>query len=240
MSYLSFISDENLELEVGKVLLTATDALKAGKAKLNKNVIDPFSVAFEMAGFGIKDVSAWETTELTRQSQKTLSNAFGMFHQNILGHINGWENLASGRSVDLRCKEKKIIAEVKNKHNTISGGKLGNVYDHLDQLVMPIEGNYKGYTAYYVEIIPKPKSSKPQKYDIPFTPSDPKTKTKKTKNELIRKIDGQSFYNLATGIPDALKQLYAVLPKVISNVSPYEFSPTQIKDINAYFDKAFV
>lgn len=240
MPYLHFISDQNLEQEVDKILSTASLALDEANTKFEQNVIDPFSVTFEMAGFKIKEVASWEVREKSRQSQKTLSNAFGDFHQNILGHVAGWKNLGIGHSADLECADKKIIAEVKNKYSTVSGGKLCDVYDHLEQLVMPIASRYKDYTAYYVETIPKPKGGKPQNYDEPFTPSDKKTKTRKPPNELIRKIDGQRFYALVTGVPDALEQLYDVLPTVISKLSPYSFSPNEIPLMKAYFKKAFL
>lgn len=240
MPYLSFISDQDLEKEVSLILTTAGVALKKANTKFGKNVIDPFSVIFEMAGFNIKEVSTWEVSEKTRQSQKTLSNAFGTFHQNILGHIAGWKNLGIGHSADLECDDKKIIAEVKNKYNTVTGGKLCDVYDHLDKLVMPIVSKYKGYTAYYVEIIPRPKRSKSQKYDVSFTPSDKQTKTARAANVLIRKIDGQSFYELVTGVPDALEQLYDALPIVIGNLSEYQFKPDELARMKIYFKKAFV
>jgi len=240
MPYLSFISDEDLEKEVSLILSTAAVALKKANTKFGKNVIDPFSVMFEMAGFNIEDVATWEVSEKTRQSQKTLSNAFGTFHQNILGHINGWENLGIGHSADLECAGRKIIAEVKNKYNTVTGAKLCDVYDHLEKLVMPIVSKYKGYTAYYVETIPRPKKSKSQKYNVAFTPSDKQTKTTKPANNLILKIDGQSFYALVTGVPDALEQLYDVLPTVISNLSGHTFAPSELARMKMYFKKAFV
>jgi hypothetical protein len=37
-------------------------------------------------------------------------------------------------------------------------------------------------------------------------------------NEKIRVIDGKSFYAMASGHEDALRMLYMVLPKVISNI----------------------
>lgn len=174
-----------------------------------------------MAGFDINEVSTWEISEKSRQSQKTLCNAFGNFHQNILGHVPGWINLGIGQSVDLVCEDRKIIAEIKNKYSTVTGGKLSDLYAHLDGLVMPIVSKYKDYTSYYVETIPRPRKSKPQNYDVPFTPSDKTTKTRKPANELIRQIDGQSFYALVTGVPDALEQLYDAIPIVIGAISPY-------------------
>jgi hypothetical protein len=240
MPYLSFINDQDLEKEVSLILSTAAVALKKANTKFGKNVIDPFSVMFEMAGFNIDEVATWEISEKTRQSQKTLSNAFGTFHQNILGHIDGWKNLGIGHSADLDCADRKIIAEVKNKYNTVTGAKQSDVYDHLEKLVMPIVSKYKGYTAYYVETIPRPKRSKSQKYNVAFTPSDKQTKTAKPANELIRKIDGQSFYELVTGIPDALEQLYDILPEVISNLSGRTFKPDELVRMKTYFKRAFV
>lgn len=239
MPYLSYISDQDLEKEISAILSTATIALKKANTKFEKNVIDPFSVMFEMAGFDIKEVEVWEVSEKARQSQKTLSNAFGTFHQNILGHINGWENLGIGHSADLECADRKVIAEVKNKYNTVTGGKLTDVYDHLEKLVMPIVSKYKGYTAYYVETIPRPKKSKSQKYNVVFTPSDKQTKTIKPTNDLIRKIDGQSFYELVTGVPNALEQLYEALPTVITHLSGYTFAPEELVRMKIYFKKAF-
>ena len=239
MPYLSFISDQDLEKEVSAILTTAANALKKASTKFEKNVIDPFSVMFEMAGFDINEVEVWEVSEKARQSQKTLSNAFGTFHQNILGHISGWENLGIGHSADLECTDRKIIAEVKNKYNTVTGAQLSDVYDHLEKLVMPKVSKYKGYTAYYVETIPRPKKSQSQKYNIPFVPSDKQTETSKPVNDLIRKIDGPSFYELVTGVHNALEQLYDALPTVITNLSDYTFAPEELVRMKLYFKKAF-
>lgn len=157
-----------------------------------------------------------------------------------MGHVHGWENLGIGKSVDLVCHDRKIIAEIKNKYSTVTGGKLTDLYSHLDGLVMPIVSMYKSYTSYYVETIPRPKRSRPQNYDVPFTPSDKATKTRRSSNELIRQIDGQSFYALVTGVPDALEQLYDVIPVVIGDAFTYSFSPKELAIMKTYFKKAFV
>lgn len=92
-------------------------------------------------------------------------------------------------------EENKIIAEIKNKYNTVSGGKLSDLYHTLDKLVMPKTSIYKGYTAYYVTIIPKSKT----RHNKPFTPPDKATGERCPENERIRVIDGASFYDLVTG-----------------------------------------
>jgi hypothetical protein len=46
--------------------------------------------------------------------------------------------------VDILSEEKKVIGEIKNKYNTISGGKLAELYSSLEKLVMPKASVYKG------------------------------------------------------------------------------------------------
>jgi hypothetical protein len=239
MAYLNWISDADLEKEVKKIMSTALTGLNKASTHFNKNVIDPFSIMFEMAGFGVNSVSDWETNEKSRKAQKTLSNAFGTFHQSILGHVSGWKDLGTGNSADLLCDSKKIIAEIKNKYNTVKGSNKVTVYEDLESLVMPVVSIYHGYTAYYVETIPQPKRKKPQSYNIDFTPSNNKTKTQKTANPLIRKIDGKSFYEIVTGDPNALSDLYNVLPTVIKNTSGKTIAATEMSIMKAYFKKAF-
>ncbi len=200
MAYLTWISDADLEHEVSKIINTATAGISKATNQFNKNVIDPFSIMFEMAGFNIVTVNTWEINEKSRKAQKTLSNAFGTFHQSVLGHVNGWQDLGIGKSADLLCQTSKIIAEIKNKYNTVKGSNKVTVYDDLESLIMPIASRYHGYTAYYVETIPQPKRKKPQIYDVAFTPSDNKTKTAKQKQQNIamlklEKLMGKAFMN---------------------------------------------
>ena len=239
MPYLSWISDADIEIEVQKILDTAKIATEKANIEFNKNVIDPFSILFEMAGFNITSVEAWEKGEKNRQSQKTLSNAFGTFHQGVLGRVSGWRDLGTGESADIESKNNKIIAEIKNKFNTVKGSDLVNTYDHLESLVMPITSKYRGFTAYCAEIIPKPKAGKPQKYNIPLTPSDKATKTRRPDNEKIRRIDGGSFYDLVTGQSNALEDMYLQLPKIIQKIAPVKFKESDIFAMQKYFKKAF-
>jgi hypothetical protein len=106
--------------------------------------------------------------------------------------------------------EKKIIAEVKNKHNTTKGSDKVRIYDGLQGLLGKKE--YWGYTAYYVEIIPK----KPERIDQLFTPSDNTTRARRIGNESIRQVDGATFYTIATGKKNALRELYFALPIVVA------------------------
>ncbi|HIF0138894.1 TPA: Eco47II family restriction endonuclease [Legionella anisa] len=233
MSFLNFIDDNKLEPIVLNMLDKCANSIKGAEKNFAKNVIDPFSIIFEMSGFGI-DIAQWNINEKLRQAQKTLSNHIGDFHQKLLGSFDGWENLPTGEIVDVVCHERKIIAEIKNKHNTIKGAHQSTLYKALNDFVMKKGQRYKDYTAYYVEVIPK----KPIRYNKPFTPSDSSTGAKCSENQLIRVIDGYSFYALATGVDDALEQLFEILPHVIKKLKP-EYDLINAEQIKSFFKAAY-
>lgn len=240
MPYLEYISDEDLEACVDALLVKANQAQSNALKKFNKNVIDPFSPLFEMGGFNVSH-DAWVKSELTRQAQKTVSNSIGVFHQSVLGCVKNWEDLGTGGQVDLVCEKEKIIAEVKNKHNTVKGSDLKNVYYEMDDLISRKASNYKGYTAYFVSIIP----AKPEKYDLCFTPSDKERGSPCPTNEYIRKIDGYSFYDMVTGSERALPKLFNALPEVIRDRTKklkldfIKYDSEEIESLNKYFELAY-
>lgn len=207
---LPFISNEDLYKHVGVVLNVAKEAKEKSEKNLSTNVIDPFSALFDVSCQGIS-FAEWMKQEKSRQIQKTLQNAIGNFHQSIIGSIHGWTNLNVGEVADVVNDEKKIVAEIKNKYNTTKGNHKIKIYDDLRSLV---GGKYKGYISYYVEVIPQGKKV----YNITFAPSDNKKHKRKSAHRNIRVIDGKSFYALATGYPNALKDLYLVLPQVITDL----------------------
>ncbi|MBL6735428.1 MAG: Eco47II family restriction endonuclease [Shewanellaceae bacterium] len=212
---------------------------------LYKNTLDCFSATFDAMTQGIT-LDDWVKQEASRKRQKSKQNVVGEIHQVILGTLAGVENLKTGKVVDTLCHEKKIVAEIKNKHNTTKGNHKKNIYDDLERML----DIYEGYTGYYVEILPK--STKP--YNECFSPSDNNAATdalkKRPINEKIRVIDGASFYEIITGDGEALKTLYALLPQVIYEIlDENELLPqaqlTQIKDIehsdyfHVFFEKAY-
>ncbi|AGN14133.1 Eco47II restriction endonuclease [Legionella pneumophila] len=233
MPYVSFIDDNTFENIVSDTINVASNAMSNSKKKFEKNVIDPFLTIFEISGFRI-DSTEWLEHEKWRQAQKSLSNSIGIFHQKLLGSINGWECLPTGHIVDIVNHEKRIIAEIKNKYNTIKGSAKAKLYHDLDDLVMQKKQEYKEYTAYYVEIIPK----KPERYNQPFTPSDSRKGAKCAANEKIRVIDGYSFYSLASGIQNALEAIYQALPLVIQKILP-DINLAELHSVMKYFNQAF-
>lgn len=94
-----------------------------------------------------------------------------------------------------------ILAEVKNKHNTMNASNRIKVVDDLDTA---IRQKGRGWTGYLVIIIPK----MPRRY------------RKKLTTREIYEIDGASFYELVTRYPTALHDLYFSVERVMKEHSP--------------------
>lgn len=231
---LPFISDEDLTNAVKHMIDKARSAME--ESKIDKNVLDPFCTLFEFAGFSY-DKEKWLKSEKTRQSQKTLSNAVGAFHQQVISCIEGWK-IHSSEVIDVSNSEMKIIAEIKNKHNTTKGSDKVIIYKYMESLIAPKTSTYKGYKGYYVEIIPK----KAKRYDEPFTPSDKKSGTRCAENPNIRVIDGASFYALASGVDDALQLLFHAIPTVVKSLDEKDttMSEKNLEFLSTLFSDAYV
>lgn len=191
---------------------SAYESQDSAEKDMYRNTIDVFAAVIETT---IKDISMdeWMIQERQRQVQKTLQNQIGELHQAVLGTLDGVNNLKTGSVVDLDGNG--FIAEVKNKHNTTKGNHKKSIYDDL-QSKLPED---EDVVAYYVEMLPRNGKS----YNEPFTPSDNVTKTNRGKNERIRRIDGQTFYENVTGNPNALKELYQLLPVVTAEILKEEY-----------------
>lgn len=188
---------------------------------LYRNTLDCFSAAIDSVAQGIS-LDDWVKQERERQVQKTKQNAIGSLHEEVMGSIEGVVNLPVGNLIDIISNEKRILAEVKNKHNTTKGNHKVSIYRDLAQA---IEQN-PGYTGYYVEVLPKNCAV----YNEPFTPSDNQTGQRLAEREDIRRIDGRSFYALLTGNPRAIDELYQELPSLVAEIINEEFGTSLTSD----------
>jgi hypothetical protein len=233
--WLPFLSNDTLCQAVRDLQAVATAARVKAEKDGGRNVIDPFTALFQMQLLHITPED-WPLIEQNRQIEKSLQNEIGNFHQKILGGIQGWQNLHTGSVVDLVCIERRLVAEVKNKHNTLKASDQAGLYNKLHDLVRKKGQEYAGFTAYYVEIIPKTAT----RYDKTFTPADNTTGTRKAEDALIRRIDGASFYALATGRNDALQQVFNALPKAFALLGLTPTIPLGENEIlTDYFSAAF-
>nr|WP_181718299.1 Eco47II family restriction endonuclease [Psychrobacter sp.]QJS05229.1 restriction endonuclease type II, Eco47II family [Psychrobacter sp.] len=227
------VFDRNKVKEVLKPIVDSTYKAQQEEKDIYKNTLDCFSAAIDASIRGIT-LEEWIESEKQRQAQKTLQNKIGDFHQKMLGTLEGVTDLGVGEVVDIIYEDKKIVAEIKNKHNTTKGNHKKSIYDDL----VSVLERHEGYTGYYVEILPKNGRS----YDKAFSPSDNTTKTSREKSEHIRVIDGKSFYKLITGDNNALKELYSLIPELTAEILKESFdinrNANNIKD-NQFFSELF-
>ena len=203
MSSLSWIADDDLHSAVTDLIRSAHNAINLAEKRMQKNVVDPFSSLMIASTLNIDSKDNLLSIQKTLSGLSGMSNALGVFHQKILGSIQGWENHDTG--FDLLNQSEKILAEVKNKHNTMNASNKEKVIADLD---VAVRQKGKGWIGYLVVIIPK----KPNKY-----------KKKLNTNRPILEIDGASFYELATKTPHALHDLFTVLCNEIAGTNlPYD------------------
>jgi hypothetical protein len=233
MAYLKFIKDADLISSIDNIIAVVERAKELANKNLYSNVLDPFSAIFHGITHSLS-YEDWISIEKTRQTQKTMQNCIGNFHQEILGNCYGWSDLGMGSVLDIVNDDKKVIAEIKNKYNTTKGNHKVELYDAIKSKIN--EPEYKNYTGYYVEII----SSGKKQYDKPFTPSDNKQKGKhRPTNNKIRIIDGTTFYTMVTGRKNALLELYNIIPEIIKQRTNYHLPEIEIKKYSDLFKKAF-
>lgn len=212
MAYLSWITDEKLIAALQEFATALYRGDKKNAKDSGRNVIDPFATIFTLSFFNMKH-EHWLRMEEFRKRDKTLTNALGIFHQQILGSVDGWQDLGTKAVVDLVNDNRKIIAELKNKYNTVKGSDKINIYNALRSCIYDKVSRFRGYQAYYVTIIP-------QKSDgilRPFVPSDNKSGKKPAEDTSIMEIDGKRFYALVTGSETALEDLFNVLPTILTS-----------------------
>ncbi len=210
MPYLSWISDEKLlaALQVFADALTRGDEKNAKDS--GRNVTDPFAALFTLSFFNL-DHEHWLHMEEFRKKDKTLTNALGNFHQQVLGSVDGWQDMGTKAVVDLVNDDRRIIAELKNKYNTVKGSDKINIFNDLHSCIYGKVSRFRGYQAYYVTIIPQ----RPDGILRPFVPSDNKSGTKPPEDPAIMEIDGKRFYALVTGSETALEDLFNIIPKIL-------------------------
>lgn len=191
--------------------------------KLIKSVANPSKQPIGEPTLTIMRATAFNMTpEDTRRlngmvnATKTLQNAVGLFHQDVLGSVPGWHNTGvSGGGFDIRSNEpvdlvgrKTILAEVKMRYNTIKASDEKKVFDDLYNAAKMNPGGFNDNVAYLFQIIPK----KPVAFDNEWSCSG------RQPSPHVRVVDGVTAYHLVTGVEDALRQLLQALPSMANEV----------------------
>jgi len=203
-TYLDFINDEDLFECIGNLYKGYKKALISKDIKaFFKERVDPIKFIFDSK---IQNISMEEYIgkEILRQTDKSISNYIGTFHEELLGKIQGYSNLAVGGGIDLKSDDGLMVAEIKNKHNTVKGENRPDIFKKLERY---IDNDNSDSIGYYVKIIDR----KSQNTKWVF-----KAKEYDYNNEQIYQISGDQFYELVTKDPSAFAKLCSVMPSALN------------------------
>ena len=201
-SYVDFMDDEKLMGAVEKLYRSYQKAFMSKKLKeVNKNIIDPFKFQFDTEFLHGGNPEIAMQSEIFRQNDKTITNAIGLFQQQLVGAIHGFAETPE-LPCDVRKLDNTIFAEIKNKHNTMNARSAAGVYDELAGL----SKSYPKAMCYLVEIIAKKSCDEVWSVTVNQTVMQ---------NKHIHVISADRFYALATGKDSAFFDLCKALPDVI-------------------------
>lgn len=214
--YVDFISDEHFL----KCIENPHDSyVKAkqniSKQKLYKNKVDTFKLTFD-SKFNKLDEESIIETEILRQIDKSINNAIGTFHEQILGGIKGFQ-MGDLSGFDIKANDDTLFADIKNKHNTMNSSAAESLFQKLARLA----DTHKQAKCYWVQILAK------KSFDDKWTAE---INGKEYSHSRVYKISGDRFYALLSGKSDALFKLYKSLPHAISD---FQKSPTTLKSTPA-------
>ena len=188
---LCWLPEERLSQALDSLQKAITLASNNSSQRRQKNVIDPFLSLLTAFAFNFKNPEDLNMIKNATAINMSIAVALGHFHQNILGSVPGWNNHDAG--YDLESPSKKIIAEIKNKHNTMNSDNRREVVNKLATALRQKKGHWTGFL---VIMIPK----KPQRY-----------KTRLDNHSDLYEIDGASFYDEVSGRKNALYDLFNVV-----------------------------
>ncbi len=201
--YLNFISDEHFLNCISNLHQSYVKAKKnISKKKFYTNKIDTIKLTFDSKFNNIDEEKLIEG-EILRQIDKSINNSIGLFHEQILGRIDGYE-IGKLSGFDIKANDNTLFADIKNKHNTMNSSSAESLFQKLARYA----DTYKKANCYWVQILAK--SSFNEKWFGEIN-------GKEYSHSRVYKISGDQFYALLTGQENAFFELYKVLPLAIAD-----------------------
>jgi len=199
---LKFISKNDFYEHVRNTIANYGKTLESiNLKKFNENIIDPIKLTFDSIVY-FKKIEKIISEEISRQRDKTNNNIIGYFNQNIFKYI---------KKCEIPKKEWDIIfnsnffIEMKNKYNTMNSSSSARTYIKMQNKII----NDKKSICFLVEVIAKTSQNVPWIISIDGL---------KYKNDRIRRISIDKFYEIVTGDKNAFLKICKVLPKVIKEI----------------------
>ncbi len=201
--YLNYISDEHLLNCIANLHQSYLNAKNnISKKSFYKNKVDTIKLTFD-AKFNDLNENDLVQSEILRQIDKSINNAIGTFHEQILGGIKGYQ-LGKLSGFDIKANDDTLFADIKNKHNTMNSSSAEALFQKLARYA----DDYKKAKCYWVQILANGSFNELWKGEI---------NKKEYSHSRVYKISGDQFYTLLSGQKDALFQLYKVLPTAIED-----------------------
>lgn len=222
--YVNFISDFDFEEVVSKLINVYEEKKYAFTVqRFYENQVDPIKFLFDSKQFGQSDEEKIKA-EISRKIDKSVTNAIGEFHENMLGKINGYKNYSVGHGFDIKADDNSLYADIKNKYNTVKGSNLPDLYRDLIRYVDSSDN--KDAKGYWVQMISNG-SSFNENWVIPsHNLSDPR----------IFRCSGDKFYELLTGDSEAFFKVCNALPLAIDTINSRK-QAVELDSSNTVFEK---
>jgi len=214
--YVDFVTDKHLIDCISNLHNSYLNA-KGGitKSTFYANKIDTIKLLFD-SRFNNLPEEALVDVEILRQVDKSINNAIGTFHEEILGGISGYSkgNLSG---YDIKSNQNDLFADIKNKHNTMNSSSAESLFQKLEKFA----NQYPKSRCFWVQILAK---------DTFFEKWSGVINGKYYDHERVFKISGDQFYYMLTGDKNAFYNLYKVLPVAISDYM--KTKPSFVNDSN--------
>jgi len=214
--YVDFVEDEHLISCIRNLHNAYLNAKKQfTRKKFYKSKVDTFKLTFDSK---FNDLTEEELIklEMSRQIDKSVNNAIGAFHEEILGGIRGFQN-GKLSGYDIKANDDTLFADIKNKHNTMNSSSAESLFQKLARYA----DDYKNANCYWVQIL-STKSFNEKWFSL--------INGKEYSHSRVYKISGDRFYALLTGNKDAFYQLYKALPNAIDDFLVTTAKAEVIKD----------
>lgn len=201
--YVDFITDEHLLNCISNLYASYVNAKKEfTKVKFYNNKVDIFKLTFDSKFNGLSEVDLIKL-EMSRQIDKSVNNAIGTFHEQVLTGVQGYE---SGRLVgyDIKANDNSLFAEIKNKHNTMNSSSAESAFQKLARFA----DDNRQAKCYLVQILSKHSFIKNWESII---------NGKEYSHSRVFMISGDKFYELLTGDKQAFFKLHKILPVAVND-----------------------
>ncbi|WP_179021676.1 Eco47II family restriction endonuclease [Winogradskyella forsetii] len=201
--YVDFVSDGHLLQCISNLHNAYLVAKKEfTKRKFYNNKVDTFKLTFDSKFNDISETDLIKL-EMARQIDKSVNNAIGTFHEEILGGIKGYSH-GKLSGYDIKANDDSIFAEIKNKHNTMNSSSAESAFQKLARFA----DDNRQAACYLVQILAKKSFVKKWAGII---------NGKEYSHSRVYMISGDKFYELLTGDNNAFFKLYRSLPLAIED-----------------------